>query len=491
MAISDAQYAAWLKASSKERVVLVEAKAWSGGAEVTRYFSNRGFTSEPADTPASTAYPDILLAVPSIRGVLAEVFTGRSIVSFGDIVIDNSSGVRDSWLLDSWDGRDVRLYLGDASWPKSDYRLVFFGSIEDISASGNRQLTLRVRDRQHLLEVPLQTARIAGTGPAKDERIPVAYGEVKNVKPKLIDPATRKYQWHDGQVQSVDAVYDNGVAIATYTADLTAGTITLTAAATGTITLDGKGSKTGGTYVNKIADIAQRIITERSQIVVGDIDTASVTALNADAPGVAGVYIDSDSATVLSTLDFVLGAAGAYYVIDRLGKVSVGLFKVPAGTPVVSLTDDDFALNGLSLLKRINPLKSVRVGYARFYSTAEYGGAAGLTESQRQRFSMEYLVAFASTGATNFLLALDGDVAGTPYVSASDAGTEATRRATLWGSLRRVFKIQSFLAAQQVKLGDTISLDFSRYGLSGGVLARVVGMVESVTSNAIELEVFL
>lgn len=491
MAISDAQFSAWLKASSKERTVLVEAKAWSGGAEVTRYFSNRGFTSTPTDTPANTAYPDILMSVPSIRSVMAEVFTGKSVVGFGDVVIDNSSGSRDSWLLDAWDGRDVRLYLGDASWPKSDYRLVFFGTIEDISASGNRQLILRVRDRQHLLEVPMQTARIGGSGPAKDERVPCAYGEVKNIPPKLIDPATRKYQWHDGQVQSVDAVYDNGVAIATYTADLTAGTITLTAAATGTITLDGKGSKTGGIYVNKIADIAQRIITERTQILSADIDAASVTQLNTDAPGVAGVYIQDDSATVLSTLDFVLGAAGAYYIIDRLGKVTLGLFKAPAGSPVVSLTDDDFAVGGLSLLKRVVPVKSVRVGYARFYSTSDYGAAAGLTEAQRQRFAMEYLVSFASTGVTSFLLALDGDIVGTPYALAADANTESARRATLWGTLRRVFRIQGFLAAQQVKLGDTISLDFSRYGLSGGVLVRVVGMVESVTSDAIELEVFL
>ena len=460
MSISDSQFAAWLVAGNKERVVLVEANAYSGGTQVTRYFSNRGFTSYPTDTPANTAYEDILLSVPQLRSVLAEAFTGKSIVSFGELVIDNSSGVRDSWLTDAWDGRDVLVYLGDPAWAKADFRLVFKGTIDDISSSDTRRLSLRIRDRQHLLDVPVQVNRVGGTGPAKDQRIPLAYGEVKNVPPVLVDAAARTYQWHDGQVQSVDAVYDNGVAIATYTTDLANGKITLTAAATGTITL-------------------------------GDIDTASVTALNTAAPGVAGVYFADDGTTVLQALDAVLGAAGAYFVIDRLGKLSMGLFEAPSGTPVLTLIDDDYELGQLALAKRILPLKSVRVGYARFHYTTT-SGADTLTEAQRQRLSQEYLASYAATaGATNFLQAVDGDLVGTPYAEATAAATEATRRAALWGVLRRVFTVSGFLAPQQVKLGDVVALDFSRYGLSGGVLARVVALTESVTSNRITMDLFV
>ncbi len=492
MAISDAQYTAWLAADNKERTVLVEAKAYSGGVEVTRYMSSRGFTSAPSDTPSNTAYEDILLTIPQIRSVLAEVFTGKSFVTFGDLSIDNASGVRDSWLADSWDGRDVTVYLGDPEWTKADYRMVFMGSIEDINAPTTRLITLRIRDRQHLFSVPVSLNRVGGSGTTKDRRIPLAYGEVKNAQPVLIDAAARKYQWHDGQVQSVDAVYDNGVAIATYTADLTLGTISLTAPATGTITLDGKGSKTGGTYVNKIADIAQRIITERSVITVGSIDTATVTQLNTDAPGVAGVYFSKDTTTVLQALDEVLGKSGAYYTVSRIGKVSMGLFAAPAGVPVVYLTDDDYELGSLSLKRRILPLKSVRVGYARFHTLGNYGTAAALTEAQRQRLADEFLVAYQVTGgATGFSMAVDGDIAGTPYAASGDATTEATRRAALWGVLRRVFGLRGFLAPQQVKLGDVVSVDFSRYGLSGGVLARVVALTESVTNNRIEMDLFL
>lgn len=490
MSISNAQYTAWLAADNRERTLLVEVDAYSGGSLVTRYMSNRGFVSQPADTPANTAYDDIVTAVPNIRSSMAEVFRGRSLVSFGDIEIDNSGGTRDAWLLDGWDGRSVRLYLGDATWPKSDFRLVFSGVVEDIQASGNNTLTLRIRDRQYLLDVPLQTNRIGGAGTTKDQRLPVCYGEVKNIEPVLVDAATRKYQIHDGSIQSIDAVYQDGVAIGTYTASLATGTFTLTAALTGRITCDAKGSN-AGSYVNKTADIMQRLVTDRTALTSGDFDAASVTQLNTDAPGVVGIYVTDDRATVLSALDQLAIGAGAYFCIGRDGKLTMGLFKAPSGTPVLTLTDDDVELAQLELTKRIVPLKSVRVGYARFYVTVDSGAASSLTEAQRQRLRDEYLVAYAATGASGFLMAVDGDLQGTAYVNASDASTEATRRATLWGSLRRVFRFRGFLAAQQVKLGDVVALDFARYGLAGGVLARVVGIRESLTSNSVELEVFL
>ena len=491
MAISDAQYAAWLVADNKTRVVLVEVQAYSGGSVVTRYFSNRGFTSYPSDSPASTAYEDILIKVPLIRSQMADVFKGKSLVSFGDIDIDNANGVRDSWLLDAWDGRPVKIHLGDPSWPKSDFRQIFFGTIEDIQASGNRTLTLRIRDRQHLLDVPLQTNRIGGAGTTKDQRIPVCYGEVKNIEPVLIDSATRKYQIHDGSIQSLDAVYQDGVLLAgaNYTATLGSGFFVMNVAVTGRITCDVKGGN-ASSYVNTTADIIKRIITDRTSLTSGDIDSTSITQLNTDAPGVVGVYINDDTATVLSTLDTLVVGAGAYYCIGRDGKVVVGLFKVPSGTPVLTVTDDDVKLSSLELVKRYTPLKSVRVGYAKFYVTIDSGASATLNEATRQRLSDQYLISYASTGVTNFLLAIDGDVEGTCYVNSSDAATEVSRRATLWGSLRRVFRFTSTLASQQVKLGDVVQLSFARYSLNG-VLANVVGITESTTSNLVELEVFL
>lgn len=491
MAISDAQYAAWLAADNKERVVLVEAEAFSAGSAVTRYMSNRGFVSTPGDSPANTAYDDIVIELPGIRSAMADVLRGRSLVSFGDLDIDNSGGLRDSWLLDAWDGRSLRIFLGDASWPKADFRQLFNGVAEDIQARDNATLTLRLRDRQRLLDVPMQTTFVGGSGSAVFQRIPIGYGEVKFAEPVLIDAATNTYQLHDGQIQSIDAVYIDGAATAAYTADLANGKLSLAAAPTGRVTVDFKGSKTGGVYVSSTSAIVQRIVQERAGWSTSDIDAASASQFATDAPGVVGIYVTEDHRTVLNVLDELITGAGGYYTIDRDGKLVMGLFKAPAGTPAVTLVDDDIEQGGIELLRREVPVKSVRIGYARYFTLLDTTALTGLSASARQRMADEYLIARATTGSTNYLLAQHGDIQPSCYVNSSDATSEATRQAALWGVLRRVFRVSGFMAAQRVRLGDVIGLDFSRYGLSGGVPAVVVGLQESLTSGSMELEVFL
>ena len=71
------------------------------------------------------------------------------------------------------------------------------------------------------------------------------------------------------------------------------------------------------------------------------------------------------------------------------------------------------------------------------------------------------------------------------------AATEAARRAALYSVLRRIYRVRGFLAAQQVRLGDVVSIDTPRHGLAGGVLARVVAMRENITGGSVELEVFV
>lgn len=489
MAISDTQYTAWLRADNQVRVLLVEAEVWSGGAVATRYLSTHGYVTTPSDSPANTGYEDIVLEVPQIRSQMAEQLRGRSLVSYGDIDIDNSAGVRDSWLTDAWDGRPVRLYVGDPTWPKSDFRLVFSGATQDIQARDASTLTLRIRDRQHLLDVPACTTLVGGTDGTKDLRRPITYGEVKNVRPVLIDSATRTYAVHDGQIEAVDAVYINGATTAAYTTNLTLGTITLTAALTGTLTADVRGSKTGGTYVNTAANVLQRLVTERTTLTAGDIDSASISALNTAIGATVGLYVSADRTTVLQALDTLLTGIGGFYAIGRDGKLTVGQFAAPSGTPTLTLDADDVEENSVELVRRILPAKSVRLGYARFWDTST-SGASGLTEAQRERLAQPFLIAKATNTLSGHLLALDEDLQPTCLLASAAASTEATRQAALYGQLRYVYRLAGFTAAQQVKLGDVLALSLGRFGLNSATLVRVVGLRESLTGGRIELEVF-
>jgi hypothetical protein len=486
MSISAAQFRAWLLADDKRRCVLAEVQAWSGGTVVTRYLSNLGFVSAPSDTPANQAYDEILAEVPSITSRMSEALRGYSQVSFGDLHVRNGGGALDAWLLDAWDGRPVRLYLGDPAWPKADFRQIFFGAMADIEATGNDRLTLKLRDRQYLLDVPMLPALVGGTGPAKDRRRPACFGRCRHVEPVLLDEATRTYAVHDGAIQAVDQVYSNGVPIA-YTVNLAAGEFSLSGALTGQITADVRGCKAGGVYVDKTADIVQRIVLARTEL--ADLDAASFAALNAAAPGEAGLYVSGDGIKVLGTLDALLGGVGGYYTVDRQGRLVLGQFAAATGTPVLALTDEDLRHGQARLMRRMLPKLSVRVGYARYFGRVGLPDAS-LAEGARQRFAEEYLVAKATNTVSGHLMAVDGDLEPSCYANQADATAEAARRAALWSQLRRVFQLPGFLAAQQLKLGDVIGLELSRYGLEG-VLGVVVGLREAVTGGRVEVEVFV
>lgn len=494
MAITDPQYQDWLRADNERRCVLVEVDAYSGGSVVTRYMSNLGFVSAPTDTPANTAYDDIVLTLPGITSSMAEVFRGRSLVAFGDIELDNSAGARDAWALDAWDGRPVRIYLGDPTWPKADFRLSYSGTLQDIFARGAARLVLRLRDRQQLLDVPLQVNRVSG-GTNINAKKPACYGEVANITPVLEDAPTRRYLVHDGQIEDVTAVYMDGRTLALgtdYTKDLPNGKITLLVAVTGRLTADVKGSKTGGVYVSTTADIIARIAQERAGFAGGDIDATAQAALNSDAPGVAGIYLSNDSATVRQALDTLIIGAGGYYTVDRAGKLVMGLFMAPSGSSVLTLVDDDIAQGGTELIRRIVPMKSVQLGYARNYTVMQSSIDASVAEARRAWLNAEFAsIERATASPTGFLLAVDGDVEPSCYAAQSAATTEAARRATLWGSLRRVFRLRAFLAAGRVRIGSVIALELGRFALAGPTLATVVGIRESLTGGWTELEVFL
>ena len=493
MPISDSQYLAWLRASGKRRCVLVEAQAYSGGTTVTRYASNCGFVSTAADTPASTAYPELVLSVPSITSRMAEVFRGRSMVSFGDIELSNAGGSLDAWTLDAWDGRPCRIYLGDPSWTKSDFRLAWSGTLADVASTGAK-LVLKLRDRQALLDVPAQTNLVSGGTNAGAKR-PMCYGRCFNITPVLRDAPTRVYEVHDGQIHAVLAVYMDGAQLTSgthYTADLANGTITMLVAVTGRLTADVAGSKTGGTYTESTGDLLSRILQERAGFASGDIDAASVTALNTDLPHSVGLYESGDGATVRNLVDRLITGAGAYYTIDRSGVLVAGLFKAPAGTPVVTLGTDDVKEQGVELLRRWVPAKSVRVGYKRNHTIMQSGISGSVTEDQRDWLGAEFALSSVATNTVpQYLLATDGELEPTCLAYVGGANFESARRAALWGSLRRSFRLQAFLAAGQVRIGSVIALDLPRFNLGGGVLAVVTYIRESLTGGWQELEVFI
>jgi len=492
MPISDAQYEAWLKADGKRRAMLVEAKAYSGAAETTRYFAYRPFVSRPTDAPANTAYDDIVADVPVFSARLSELFGGRAQATWGDIVVSNENGARDSWLDDGWDGRALTLLLGDPAWPRSDFRPILTGVSAGLVAQDRNRLALRVRDKSWATNVPLQKNLIGGITANKDKPIPICYGEAFNIEPALVTAATLEYQVHDSAIEDITDVRDNGLTVA-YTKDLANGKFTLSAAPAGRITCDARGARPGGVYLTRAADIVQDLILTRTALTAADIDSASVTAMNATCPQKIGFFA-KDFMSVGTAIDEIVTSVGGFWTDDALsGKLVLGRFGAPAGgNPALEITADDVGLRGVRVVRQILPVKTYRLGY-RHNATPQSDGLAGaVTAANRALYAAAYqTVSAVNAGVeTKHLLAESPDQVGTLLANAVEAQTEVNRRATLWSVLRKIYEVPCFAAPFKVRLGQVVRVTYPRFGFAAGKLAIVIGLRAFPTRGRVVLELF-
>lgn len=490
MTISDAAFKAWLAADNRVRAVLIEVNAYSGGAEVTRYLSNVPFVSLPTDTPANIAYDDVIKAVPVFQARLNEAFMGFTLPAYGDADIVNASGALDSWLDDAWDGRTLKMLIGDPSWPRNDFRTILDGVCADIYAKDRTTLALKLRDKSWMLNVPVQATLMTGATANADQPQPICVGQCFNVEPVLEDAAAHRYRVHDGAIEDVTQVRDNGVSVA-YTKDLANGRFTLNASPVGRITCDPKGAKPGGVYHQTVADIVRYLVTAHSQLTAADIDAASFAAFNITAPQPVHDYVRGRE-NLITVLDRVVTSVGGFWTFSRAGLLQLGRLEAPAGAAVIELVEDDVSENGIEVTSRTIPVDTVRLGYRRNFTLQPDGLAGAVTEANRAAFAAEYLVATAVNAGitTTHKLAPKPDLITTQLTNAADAIAEAARRATLNGSIRKTHRVSSYMLPFFVNLGQVVRLRHSRFGFSGGELAVLIGIGERVTGNRSEMEIW-
>lgn len=484
-----------------EKVLLIEVKYYdiAGATERTAYLSTAPFITSPTDAPPNQIYQNRLTGMPYFTRRIPEAFYGKSVSGFGDIVIDNSEGDLDRWLLHGWDGRGITIKLGNALWPYTDFVTILTGTVEKLAIESDTELRLEIRDLSRLLDAPVQNNLLPSTSPAYKKPIPLCYGRCYNVKPPQLNSATLTYQVHDGIIDAITEVYDNGVALGLgvgYTANLTAGTFTLTAAPAGDITADVKGAKPSGSWLYRPGEIMAAIITRSGGMALSSsyIDSASVTTLDTARGYEIGIYIDDERRNGLDVLDEIVKSCGAYYGFNRVGLFEVGAFSLPSITPVISLDGTDITGDFSFSLHDI-PIYKTTIGYERNWTTQSGGELAGAVSTARRGWlENEWRVVTAedSSVLTAHLLAQSPEQFDTLISNSTDATTEAARILTLWKKQRFSGKIKTFSKPFSIGVGDTIRVTDDRFGLDSGVTRAVVtGLTEYFVDNMIELELFI
>ena len=121
-----ADLAAWLKDPAAVRLVLVEVGVQVDGLETTRYLSTKPYVTSPTDSPPNQFYDPIVTTGFKFTEEIS--IDGEGSFSAGDIEIHNVDGERDDWLNDIWDNHELKAWIGDPRWPRSEFHLIFIKS---------------------------------------------------------------------------------------------------------------------------------------------------------------------------------------------------------------------------------------------------------------------------------------------------------------------------------------------------------------------------
>lgn len=487
--MTETEFKQWVSDPSAVRCVLVEVGVFTGGAETVRYLSNLGYVTGASDTPANVAYEACVVGGVTVSESLP--LTGRATVGWGDIEVSNQDGSRDHWLDDIWSGRPIKILVGDLRWPRSEFRPVFSGVVQDISPRNADTLNILLRDKGQQLNTPMSEATLANATLTSETIKPLCFGEVHNITPVLIDPGTLTYMVHDGPVEDIFEVRDNGVPV-DYGKNLGAGTFALTASPVGAITASVQGAKPGGVYLSTVGPIVRHIgmTYGKTPLAADEVDEVQLAAFGAAHTQHVGVFLQS-RANQLDTMQQLAASVGAQVVFSADGQLQLKKVEIPVSAEI-NFAPSDMLLQTLAVSSTPALQPSIRLAYCKNY-TVQQGLTTGLPAAHTELYAKEWLVVQVAEQATADLwkLSTAPEDVQTLLQVRLETEAEAVRRLALWGVRRLVLKFDSFGEVVTYALGAPCNVTHHRFGLSAGKLGQIIGKKTDWLSQKVSFEVLV
>ena len=260
---------AWLKTPSHIKCTLVDILEVSVAGTPTTI----NLSSMPYSSGGITYNASVVGGLNFTESLNAE---GTISVNFGSLNLVNVYGANDQFLSYVWNRRPIKIYLGDPSWPKADFILIFDGLVQELTTNSENELSLLLFDKLQRLNDALTEKTLSDlpantyteqikSGLPNKVLLPLLFGECFNIQPLFVDNGTTPtpdtgyiYMVNDGPIEGIIEARDTGVPI-TVDVDLARGLITLRNNPAGTITCSVQGNNTGG-YSNTIPGIITKIV---------------------------------------------------------------------------------------------------------------------------------------------------------------------------------------------------------------------------------------
>ena len=470
-------FQAWLESLDQRRTVLLEVDFLDGGTSGTLRLSNRPFRSAPTDSPASVPYDDVILGGLSYTRKMSGQESGSLGFSVGSVNLAASPEIQEASLYE-FAGRQARVYLGDSRWNRADFQLVAVLAVDGLEPEGITQFRLNFRTERLDLEKAVNPTAFTAEGPNKDKNLPILLGDCLNVRPLQVDASGLVWAVSDGPVSSIGTVRVDGV-VASVSKSVSTGRITFSSAPSGVVTCDAVGQAGA-----KLKDVVSFIL---GRLGVTEIDVSSLNAL----PSVDVGLFSGGALSYKEALDQLLRSIGGFWGFDRLGRFKTGRVNKPTGSPSATLTPDDINEDGVSFLYRVRPVEWIDLLYD-LNQTNQGGDLAGVSTTDRAFWSSPGRTVRAVNPNILELYPDAEQRKATTLLRGLAAGTsEAERRRVLYGTPLRVFRVDAFAVPFAFEVGQEIRLVYPYLGMSSGVPAIVLSILDDPLAGTTSLEVLI
>ena len=475
----------WLQDTNAVRCILVEAVSNSSGSNITRYLSTKDYSN------GSQIYDPVVNA-DSVQLIERMSIDGQPSMSFGDIEIANVTGEYDSWLFDIWVNKAIKVLIGDVRWLYADFVTIFNGIIDDIDTRSINTINIKIRDKLQQLNTPVTEAKLGGTTINKNELIPLTFGECFNISPLLSNPSTLEFQVHNGSIEDIIEVRDNGVPV-TATKNLSNGKFTLPNQPFGQVTCSVQGDKPV-TFDNTVSKVIQRIVTSFggvSKFTTSDLDVTQLNNFDAADPIPIGLYINSRENTWAICTQIASGA-GAQLVMSRLGKLQLLKIQIVPDVNSFVIDERDIVQGSLSIVSKLPIMAAFKVNYDKNW-TIQTGLQTGIPKEHKDMYELEYLNVTVedSTVKTNYALNSEPVAIDTLMLRESDATTEANRLLNIYKQPRFIVSFTGTSRLVELTLGQQVKIKYPRFGMSVTKDAQVIGLSINWSNLTVKVEVIV
>ena len=262
---------------------------------------------------------------------------------------------------------------------------------------------------------------------------------------------------------------------------------------------------TAGTAVTRRAEATAARVAEAILAAHGfTVDPASVLELDRKAPLTVALYLDAD-VTILEAVQWALESVGAALLATNTGGLQFVRFEAPTGTvrKAIKAWEIDGDTAGLSLQPvdegRGIPYWRTTVLYSPNWTPQAPGELVGsVTADDREAFAEPWLRTYDEDASvlTKHTQAPEAIVV-TRLDTKADAEAEAVRRQTFLGSDKLRFRV-ALVASRAVwdsdrstplDIGDRVTFELDRFGLSAGEDFVVIGKDENFAENRVVLDI--